>query len=39
MIGGAGVEHDEESDLEFLVPTLRRGKLGVQHRDCPGVVG
>jgi len=37
MIGGVGVEHNWESDLELLVPTLRCGKLGVQCRDCPEV--
>jgi len=34
MIGGGGVEHDQESALELLVPTLKHGKLGVQDRDC-----
>jgi len=32
---GVGDECDWELDLELLVPTLRHGKLGVQHGDCP----
>jgi len=30
---GVGVEFDQESDSELLVPTLRHGKLGVQLRE------
>ena len=34
-LAGVGVEHNWESGSELLVPTLRCGKLGVQHGDCP----
>ena len=33
------VECDQESDLEFLVPTWKCGKLGVQHGDYLEVIG
>jgi len=39
MIGGGGVECNQGSDSELLVPTWRHGKLGVQHGDCPEVIG
>ena len=34
-----GVEHDQESDLELLVPTWKHGKPGVQHGGCIEVIG
>jgi len=38
VIGGGGVECDQESDSESLVPAWKCGIPGVQHGDCPEVI-